>query len=150
MMVRWKTEARMTKVWWFGLIALLAVVTVVALRMYNKPHRTAGEVDFSISASQLIDDFSSDEAAATDKYVGKVLEVRGEVRELFHHRNRLVVVLGDSSRPAGVSFSFQEDRIDRARLEKGSPVVIKGICNGMLFDVVMDKAVLIDPPSVGS
>lgn len=132
-------------------IALVVVATVVAVRMYNKPHRTisAQEADFSVSASHLIDAFSSDEATANEKYVGKVVEVRGNVRELFHDGNTLVVVLGDSSQTAGVSFSFQEDRIDPAALTEGKPVAIKGICNGMLFDVVMDKAVLIDKPSVG-
>lgn len=133
------------------MIALVVVVAIVAVRMYNQPHRTidAQEADFSVSASHLINAFSSDEATANDKYVGKVLEVRGKVRERFHDGNTMVVVLGDSSHSAGVSFSFQQDNIDSAGLKKGQPVAIKGICNGMLFDVVMDKAVLIDNPSVG-
>ena len=134
-----------------GMIAVVVVATIVAVRMYNKPHRTidAKEADFSVSASHLIDAFSSDEEKANDEYVGRVLEVRGKVRERFRDGNTMVVVLGDSSHSAGVSFSFQQDNIDSAGFKKGQPVAIKGICNGMLFDVVMDKAVLIEKPSGG-
>lgn len=128
----------------FVLIATVAVVWI-----YNKPHRTVtdDEAAFRISASQLVDEFSADEEGTSDKYVGKVLEVNGLVRELFREGNTVVVVLGDQDQPAGVSFSLQEDEVADTELKEGAQVTMKGICNGMLFDVVMDKAVLLESRS---
>jgi hypothetical protein len=125
---------------------LVVTTTVVCLLIYYKPHRSVRkeEAAFNLSVTELVSAFSTDESKANNLYLGKVLEVKGNLKEIILNDSSLVLLLGDSTQAIGISCYLQKDQKDHyAALEKGKPVGVKGICNGMLLDIVLDKCILI-------
>lgn len=127
------------------LILLIAVVAGVL--MYNKPHRAVqGEdPDFKLSVSELVTPFSTDETAANARYAGRIVEVHGKVKEMIPNEGSPVLLIGDSAEPiAVICYLRGEERDKYTPLAIGELVTVKGICNGMLLDVVIDEAILIE------
>ena len=128
-------------------IALIGMIAVaVGLIMYNKPHRVIETASpaFTMPASQLVDEFSSDEAQANARYVGKVIQLNGRLKDVIQQDSTLILLLGDTSQIISVSCYLQNgDRFKKADPVPGEMVTVKGICNGMLMDVVLDKAILL-------
>ena len=134
------------KVGIYVLIAALLLAAVVVLSMYFKPHPSVdeGEADFKLSATALIDAFGKDEVAANSLYGGKVLEISGMLREALPNDSATLLMIGDDTRMTGVSCYLQSGELRADALpEKGSTVTVKGICQGMLLDVVMEKCILV-------
>src|SRR5207253_11103037 len=64
-----------------------------------KPKTGTAKPDFTMKADQLAAEFKKDDAAATKKYKGKVIEFTGELYEVTHfgtERKMGVVVFGAS------------------------------------------------------
>jgi hypothetical protein len=126
--------------------ALLLIASVIAVFKYYKPHRSVKkeEAAFKVSVSELVDAFSTDENEANTQYAGKIIEVRGALKEMILNDSTLILLMGDSTLPTGVSCYLQRDQKDKyTTLKKGEEVLVKGVCNGMLLDVVIDKAILL-------
>lgn len=126
--------------------ALLLIASVIAVFKYYKPHRSVKkeEAAFKVSVSELVDAFSTDENEANTQYAGKIIEVRGALKEMILNDSTLILLMGDSTLPTGVSCYLQRDQKDKyTTLTKGEEVLVKGVCNGMLLDVVIDKAILL-------
>lgn len=126
--------------------SLLLIASVIAVFKYYKPHRSVKkeEAAFKLSVSKLVDAFSADENQANAQYAGKIIEVRGALKEMILNDSTLILLMGDSTLPTGVSCYLQRDQKDKyTTLKKGEEVLVKGVCNGMLLDVVIDKAILL-------
>jgi len=116
--------------------------------MYFKPHRSVRneEADFRLTVSELVNAFVTDEQKANAAYVGKVVEVRGTLKEMILNDSTLILLLGDSAEVTGVSCYLQKDQKEKyTGLKRGDIVMVKGVCNGMLLDVVIDKGLLLSP-----
>lgn len=129
-------------------VALLALIGVgVGLYLYNKPHKDIAHAtpDFELASAQLFADFETDEAAAQARYLDKVVEVNGTVREVSAaEEGGLNVILNTESDFAGVICQFNAEQAEAAAgLQTGQEVTIKGVCTGMLMDVVLIRCVLI-------
>lgn len=126
--------------------SVILITSVIAVLMYYKPHRSVRkeEAAFKLSVSNLVDAFMNDEAQANTLYVGKVLEVQGPLKEMILNDSTLILLMGDSTQMTGVSCYLQKDQKEKyTRLKRGETVSVKGICNGMLLDVVLDKGILL-------
>ncbi len=126
--------------------SVILVTSVICLLIYYKPHRSVSkeEAAFKLSVSQLVDAFSQNESQANSIYLGKILEVQGILKEIILNDSSLVLLLGDTAQSTGVSCYLQKDQKDRyTTLKRGESVNVKGICNGMLLDVVLDKGILL-------
>lgn len=126
--------------------SVILVTSVICLLIYYKPHRSVRKekAAFRLSVSELVDSFSQDEARANSLYLGKVLEVEGMLKEIILNDSTLVLLLGDSTQMTGVSCYLQKDQKDKyTTLKRGESVQVKGICNGMLLDIVLDKCILL-------
>lgn len=126
--------------------SVILVTSVICLLIYYKPHRSVRkeEAAFKLSVSQLVEAFSQDESQANALYLGKILEVQGILKEIILNDSTLVLLLGDSTQSTGVSCYLQKDQKELyTTLKRGESVNVKGICNGMLLDVVLDKCILL-------
>jgi len=126
--------------------SVILITCVVCLMIYYKPHRSVKNetAAFKLTVTQLVDAFSEDETKANEKYLGKVLEVEGRLKEIILNDSSLVLLMGDSTQMTGLSCYLLRDQKNKyTTLKKGQPVGVKGICNGMLLDVVMDKCILL-------
>jgi hypothetical protein len=126
--------------------SVILITSVIGLIFYYKPHRSVRkeEAAFRLSVSELIQAFSKDETQANTLYLGKVLEVEGTLKEMILNDSTLILLMGDTALMTGVSCYLQKDQKHKYTvLKRGDIVTVKGICNGMLLDVVLDKCILL-------
>jgi hypothetical protein len=126
--------------------SVILIASVIGLLIYYKPHRSVRneEAAHKLSVSELVTAFSEDETQANSLYLGKVLEVQGRLKEVILNDSTLILLMGDPAQMTGVSCYLQKDQKDQYRnLKRGELVKVKGICNGMLIDVVLDKCILV-------
>ena len=128
------------------ILAALAVVGVIAgYLIYNQPHKDirSAPADVSISATNLFNAFQSDEAAANEKFLDKIIEVTGTVVEVKKGEDGEVSVTLDGG---GMVFGVicKMDQLTthkRTDFKTGEQLTLKGICTGVLMDVVLTRCV---------
>lgn len=128
-------------------VILVFISAVVATLHYNKPHRSSTNetAAFTVSAQQLIDAFAKDEDAANTQYLDKVLEVYGPIKEWTNDEMGVILLLGEASGFSSVSCKLepgQEGILNKMNV--GDRVHVKGICTGVLLDVVLGKCIIIN------
>jgi len=126
---------------------LLLVVAggAFAFYMYNKPHKniSKSKTDVELSASQLFSDFENNEVEANTKYLDKVMEVEGVVKEITKDENGMTsITLEGGSDMFGVICQMDDlSKHKRTDFKEGEKVTFKGICTGVLMDVVLVRCV---------
>lgn len=103
------------------------------------------DTEISIPANDLFLAYEADENTANDKYLNKVVEVTGLVREIKTNEAGFpVVVLETDDMMFGVICEFEsKDPLPRD-VQAGALITIKGLCNGKLLDVVLNRSVFIN------
>ncbi len=98
------------------------------------------EAKYAISATELLAAFTADERAATEQYVGvseQVLEVTGSIRAMESiSGGKTNVVLETNDPLAAVVCEFDDPDVPQD-WRAGAVVKVKGVCTGMLMDVVL-------------
>ena len=134
-------------------ILIFVVITafvggLTAYYMWNKPHSDIGKPNFIVTATALATEFSADENAATEKYVGTmdkmiVVQVSGKIVDIGRDTSGISLSLETGDPLNGVSCvldKFTEQR--KTDYKIGEDVTLKGTCTGKLSDVVIDRCVL--------
>jgi hypothetical protein len=115
------------------------------LYLFTKQHRNLSKAkpDFVLTAIDLQKAFEDNEAAATAKYVKKILEIEGEVESVkTGEANVLNVTIKSGSDLSSVICTFVP-ATDPAKFTAGSRVTVRGECSGFLMDVLMNNCVLV-------
>jgi hypothetical protein len=108
------------------------------------PDIRAQKAGIEITAIELLKAFQQDETAGNTKYVDKVLIVTGTVTGIqTDSSGQATVSLQTNDLLAAVTCSFYQDDEGVKIIKAGSPVRIKGVCTGMLTDVVLNKCSLV-------
>ena len=127
------------------LIFLLIILVggTIAYRTWYKPNRdVAKEKGIEITAAQLVTEFQQHEAAANTRYLNKPIQVSGTVSTVAANQEGITtVLLSSNDAMTGVFCTLKENN---PNIKTGTPVVIKGICNGMLTDVRLGEAILVN------
>jgi len=133
--------------------AFLIVIAFVALGAgwygWTEYNRTAEdtaalEAAETIEPAALLQAFTADENAANTRFNGKVLEVHGEVRSVSTPENGLVDVVLETGDPlAGVVCQFAQADLPN-NPATGAHVRVKGLCTGLLMDVVLQRCALVE------
>jgi len=98
-----------------------------------------------ITAVDLLKAFQQDEMASNAKYVDKVLIVAGTVTGIqTDSSGQATVYMQTNDALAAVTCSFYQDDEGVKKIKAGSIAHIKGICTGMLTDVVLNKCSLVE------
>jgi hypothetical protein len=108
--------------------------------LYNKPHQGIENEHpaFRLSAAALISEYDNNEETANTKYLGKIVEVTGVIAEKSRDEKGIINVTLQGPDLAGVGCQFDPKAQDElAVVKEGQEVVIKGICTGVLMDVVL-------------
>ena len=143
-----------------GIIVVLVGIIIAAgigLYLFYMPHRDvqAAETDYSLSSSQIVNEYLNDKETANMKYLAadgdsKILEVSGVVAKISEDFNgQKVVLLKGKEDKAGVSATFSDEtNANIASLKIGEPVIVKGVIrSGASYDkdlelyehVILDK-----------
>lgn len=125
-----------------GLAIAIVAGGIYAWSEYNRGLADTGSmpVKETVTAQAIFEAFSADEKAATAKYVGpaeQVIAVSGTIRSIAPSADgRTNVTLETGDAMAGVACEFEGDMIPSS-WKANDPVTIKGICTGMLLDIVI-------------
>lgn len=112
-------------------------------KIYNKPHVNVAKTssDITINASDLLNDFSTDEASANTKYLDKIVEVKGEISSLKIEDGKGIISLKTNDDFGSVRCTLSETATQKMNtLKEGDQVTVKGICTGYLMDVILVKS----------
>lgn len=138
------------------LILLLVVIIVLAIAWYGYKAYTGKvksltevKADAAVSAPALIAAFEKDSAAANKQYMGKILEVTGNVKSVEKEAKTATVVLGSDGSLSSVRCSMDSAFVQQAAaIQKGADVTIKGNCTGFMSvellgsDIILNRCVL--------
>ena len=127
-------------------IFLLAVLGgAFGYYMYNKPHQNMikATADLQLTSNQLFTDYESDESTANGKYLDKIMEVSGKVKEVTTDENGMTsLTLESGNEMFGVICQMDNlTKHKRTEFKEGENVKLKGICTGVLMDVVLVRCV---------
>lgn len=128
------------------LLLLLVIVGLgVGYFLYNKPHKNIAKTpaDFELEAPALFQEFETDETAANAKYLDKVVEVKGRVKETSVNEEGVVSVTLDAGADLFGVICQLDNLSEHKRLEfsEGETLTFRGVCTGMLMDVVLVRCV---------
>lgn len=110
------------------------------------------KADVQVEATDLIAAFEKNEAKGNEKYLDKIIEVKGTVRELDKSElGHYSIILGEENSMSSVRCSMDSThQEDAASLVKGSKVIVKGACTGfnaddlLGSDVILNRCVITD------
>lgn len=126
-------------------VGILIVAVGTGAYMYYKPHQNikTAKVDISLPAAAVFTAFESDEAAANTKYLDKIVAVNGTVKEVNKNEDGITTVTLDAGQDMfGVICQLDElTKHPREDFPIGQKVQFKGVCTGMLMDVVLVRCV---------
>lgn len=119
--------------------SVAVIIAIVAMYfVYNKPHRSTGVAEVTVTAQSLVSAYNENETEANTKFLDKVVEVKGKVKEVIEQDNSFILLLGDESSMSSVSCTLDHKTDSVAYgLKPGDEVVVRGLCTGFLMDVVM-------------
>jgi DNA/RNA endonuclease YhcR with UshA esterase domain len=126
----------------FGIIG-----AVIAYKMYNKEHVNVAKTksDISLSADQILNDFSSDESIANTKYLEKIIEVKGVISDIKIEKEKGIITLKTNDDFGSVLCHLSKESTQKiSSLKEGQLIRIKGICTGFLMDVILVKCEIIN------
>lgn len=128
---------------------LISVVIIIlggiatAAYFFNKPRESImnAKPEVSLTAAKLVAEFEADESKSNKLYLGKVIEVTGIVDASNVDEKGIMNVTLRGGDLAGVGCQFENNK-NINKLTVGENVTIKGICTGILMDVVLVDCVI--------
>lgn len=127
------------------LLALGVIGAGVGYYLYNKPvasleHKKA---DVVVTAAQLIADYESDEQAADEKYLGKVVQVSGKIADMTTAEGKMKINI-ETPNPIALIICEMETGVETGSVKAGDDIKIKGMCSGYLSDVILVQSTIVN------
>lgn len=116
------------------MIPVLAVGVWQALHEYNRTNKDLSKVkaDVKISVIDLIKEYDANDSTADQKYLGKIIEVFGNVKKVENDgAGNFTIAMGEPGSLSSVRCTMDTTyRDDAARITEGSSVTLRGACTG--------------------
>ena len=133
---------------------VLGVGVWQGLHEYNRTNKDLRKVkaNVKISVIDLIKEYNDNDSSANQKYLGKIIEVTGNIKEVnTDDKGYYTVVLGDAGNMSSVRCSMDTSyQQHAAKLAAGSSITIRGVCTGfnqdemgLGSDVIMNRCVVV-------
>jgi len=132
------------------LYALIAIVILVLLGIFvfmNMPKASVEKADAfaTMKASELYNAFSQDENKANSTYLGKVIEVHGNIIEITEdEKGAKVVLIGNGKNPQVMVTMNENQKSKLSKYKINDPLKIKAQVNGLLMEVIMNKGSIVN------
>ena len=127
---------------------LVAAIIIASLYLYWQYNRKPANLvntkpAFIVTASNLVNEFEIDEAAANIKYLGKIVQVNGTAASVAYSKDTLVnILLGDGLHKVGCQFD-KRHTVGKQKFQEMNIISVKGICTGYLMDVELNRCVIV-------
>lgn len=127
---------------------------LIAYKEYNRKNIDISDTKaaFELTDIQLLNEFTQDPIASNKKYLGKILELSGKVKNIDIDANGYqTIILGTDSSMNSVRCSIDSSFKNESHiLQKGSTVIVKGICTGynaddlgLGSDIILNRSITI-------
>ena len=129
----------------FTILAIIVVSAGYGFYLYHKPHASIAENKpvYQLESRALLGEYQADENTANKKYLGKIVEVQGIVSDQSVDDKGAYNLILQGDDLSGITCQFEKGSdYAKADLKKGQIVRVKGICTGMLMDVVLVDCVI--------
>ncbi len=127
-------------------LVVIGIIAAIAVGLYvfrKAPESVANKkADIIVSCKQLVSEYETDEQAANQKYLDKVLEVTGIVADISNDSSGINITLRDNESIQGVVCRIVEKNDFSDNISVGDSITVKGICTGYLMDVILNKGVI--------
>ena len=121
------------------ILIMIGTAGAFGIYFYNKPRSgVSGMKPVAIEDARLLfNEYNTDENAANAKYLGKAIEVFGIVRSVeTEEKGKMNIMIETGNEMGAINCQFEKQE-EMPEVKKGSSVLIKGFCSGLLMDVVM-------------
>jgi uncharacterized protein YxeA len=133
------------------LLFVAAIAAGIGYYLWNKPHRTAADEKpfVTLTSSELLTEFATNESATTEKYRDKVIQISGElIKAAADSSGNVQVVLEAGDEMNTVSVTLMNGATVPTETP-GTMIEVKGICNGFLNDIFgevqLNQGVVVTP-----
>lgn len=126
-------------------LCLVIVVAATGFYFYQQPRSGLENIEpaYTLSAQDLYAAFQQNEQKANQKFLGKVIQVKGIVDNVQVTDSSISFLLSSGIETGGINCSVDKDKNDhRAIPAKGEAIKVKGRCVGFLMDVSLVDAVI--------
>ncbi|HMQ06550.1 MAG TPA: hypothetical protein PKC30_04570 [Saprospiraceae bacterium] len=127
------------------LLIIVVIMAFIAYSMYHKKHvdMLKAKPNYLLTASELYSAFEKDEEEANATYLGKIVQVKGRVSSVLKDEKMGNIYLSTNGNLGEISCSFL-DYDFMTGIEEGMEVTVRGICTGILMDVILERCTLIN------
>ena len=130
------------------LILVIAVLAGVGYYMWNKPKQSIErkDADYVMAPENLLQEFQSNEENANKKYLDKIVSVKGKINSMSADTSGVTSIQIDTGDPmSSITCQLSKDQSEKnTDLKEGNDIQIKGICTGMLMDVILVDCVVVE------
>lgn len=128
-------------------LLVLAIGGGVGYYLFNKPpdQLQSARPAFELSGTELFEAFENNEQAANQKYLDQVVQVTGQlVKSNTNENGQTILTLQAGSGMFGIQCEL-DPTVDHptTNFQTGQTLTVKGICTGMLMDVVLVRCVVV-------
>ncbi len=130
-----------------SVLIVVLIIVYIAVTLLNKPHINISEKvpNHSIEATQVLQDFQSNETQANSKYLDQILQVTGTISDLDITNEKGVISLSADDSFGSILCHLDAKEITKTKtLKLGQSITIKGMCTGYLMDVILVKCVIVN------
>lgn len=122
---------------WIILALVILGGGAFAYYQYTRPLKPLSEkeADLTIGAAALLDAFESDETSANAEYLGKIVEVSGQVMEVQQAPDSSLVIYlqaGDGLGVINCGVTPTDKTPALQGLKNGDAIVLRGMCDGYM------------------
>jgi hypothetical protein len=129
----------------FAVIALCLFVAAIAYYLYQKPRSSLTNVKpaYTLNATELYNAFTQNEKKANERYLEKVIQVKGTVDNIEVTDSTINLLLSAGNPMGGINCTLTKNKQEKENIPaKGGVVEVKGKCVGFLMDVNLVDAII--------
>ena len=132
----------------YAFIAIVLAIFFGALTIWNAPKASVKSkpADFTLSATELFQEYSENQSVANKKFINQIMEVNGSIFEISEdQQGATVFLLTTGEKEAGVLCTMELGETNKVKGKKiGDNITVKGHCTGMLMEVVLNRCTLVE------
>ncbi|MBK8956431.1 MAG: hypothetical protein IPM34_12885 [Saprospiraceae bacterium] len=133
---------------YFLLASLFLIAALIVYKIYNKEHAdlTATKADFKLGATELLQEFETNEESAQTKYLNKIIAVSGQIKEIQQVESKTIWILETENPLSSIQCEMDPRFLEKSKNAGvvGNKVTLQGLCSGKLMDVVMNQVVVVE------
>ena len=136
------TNAVLKKIIWVTAGPVLVFISFLVIEKYIMSETfsdTAGvKADYTVKASYLIYEFSTNDSAANKKYREKIVSVNGDASEVEAKNDSTFNIKFADSKGIYIIFSLDKSQYENAKnIKAGDTVSLKGSCSGSVYSNIL-------------